>query len=326
MAAFQTPSFVALVMDLCVCGDLSRFALEPDCRLDAEAVLFVGIEVVAVMSWLHSKRVLFRDLKAENVMLDSEGHVRLIDFGTAVMSDDADSGGPQSSGIAGTACYWAPEFMAHYLWREAQKTGPSKETKPGMFGSWAGAAGSGQPPPYTQSVDWWAVGVLLYELTEQELPYGLVPEFVMPTEVGRAEPYRQPTATHGTSELHDFFERVFVYHPSNRLGSAERCGADIKAHRIFEGVDWELVEQRRLPSPLTDLLRVSPQGGGSNTEETASKEEAGIKIAMKMEAKDEVSIQSGQTDSNTIDGWDYVSPEAITREYLEQVALCVSAV
>ena len=98
--SFQNPAYVVLVMDSCPGGDLSVFALTDE-RLDASQVRFVGTEVAAVLAYLHSMLILYRDLKPENLLLDATGHVRLIDFGLAV-GKNADGLMPTSDEMCGT--------------------------------------------------------------------------------------------------------------------------------------------------------------------------------------------------------------------------------
>jgi len=64
------------VMDLCPCGDLADFGVDGHARLSADQVKFVGLEVTAVMCYLHSQLVMFRDLKPANLLLDDSGHVK----------------------------------------------------------------------------------------------------------------------------------------------------------------------------------------------------------------------------------------------------------
>ena len=100
------------------------------------------METAAVLAFLHSRHVLYRDLKPENLLLDSDGHVRLIDFGLALQGEKAM---PSSLEIAGTTFYMAPEVYH------------------------ADAKGA---KPYGAAADWWTLGILLYELSEHELPFG----------------------------------------------------------------------------------------------------------------------------------------------------------
>jgi len=136
--SFQNSDFLILVMDLISSGDLSEFVLTKK-RLAAEQVKWALMEVTEVMSYMHSQSILYRDLKPENLLIDDEGHIRLIDMGLAARFDP--KAGRNSR--VGTDCYMAPEVRFARRRRQA----------------------------YGKSADWYTVGVLLYEFTHGALPF-----------------------------------------------------------------------------------------------------------------------------------------------------------
>ena len=73
--AFQNTDFLCLVMDLVPSGDLSEFVLTPK-RLTPEQTQWAMMEVVEVLAYMHAQKILYRDLKPENLLVDDEGHVR----------------------------------------------------------------------------------------------------------------------------------------------------------------------------------------------------------------------------------------------------------
>ena len=126
-------------MDLVPSGDLSEFVLTPR-RLTPEQARWGIMETVEVLSYMHNQKILYRDLKPENLLVDDQGHVRLIDMGLAVRwTGDR----PRRTSRVGTDCYMAPEVRWARKNREA----------------------------YGTSVDWYTVGVLLYEFSNGALPY-----------------------------------------------------------------------------------------------------------------------------------------------------------
>ena len=113
--AFQNSDFLCLVMDLVASGDLSEFVLTPR-RLTAEQTRWAIMEVVEVLAYMHAQKILYRDLKPENLLVDDEGHVRLIDMGLAVRwTGDK----PRRTSRVGTDCYMAPEVRWARKNREA---------------------------------------------------------------------------------------------------------------------------------------------------------------------------------------------------------------
>ena len=110
--AFQNVHYLLLVMDLCPGGDLSAFGVGGDAdSLSVTQVRFVGLEVVAVIAHLHKCQVMFRDLKPANLLLANDGHVRLIDFGIAKKSDGPVCE-PTSTAECGSRPYMAPEVAS----------------------------------------------------------------------------------------------------------------------------------------------------------------------------------------------------------------------
>ena len=137
--AFQNVDYLVLVVDLCEGGDLTIFGAGGPEKLTAEQVRFCGMEVLAMLLHLQRSLIMHRDIKPDNLLLDAEGHVRLIDFGTAKAHA---SRRPTSREECGTRAYMAPEVY----FAEERDTA------------------------YDYRCDLYSFGVLLYELSEKEYP------------------------------------------------------------------------------------------------------------------------------------------------------------
>ncbi|KAJ1618121.1 kinase-like domain-containing protein [Pavlovales sp. CCMP2436] len=241
--AFQNTEFLVLVMDIVRSSDLSEFVLGKRRLTRAQnfvrarvCVKWIIMEVMAVMHYLHSKGVLYRDLKPENLLIDADGHIRLIDMGLAARISDKN---PLRRSRVGTDIYMAPEVRF------------VKERKEG----------------YGVACDWYTVGVLAYELSSGHTPY-LINEDHDPSYrehsfgddrmddfVRRlcAKNWRQ----RGSAEF------LFVTFSSTqnqldwrqRLGSGPRGSAEIFEHSYWDSIDWDLVEKRTMPSPMLSLER-----------------------------------------------------------------------
>lgn len=133
-ASFQTSTEIFYVLDFMVGGDLASI-LARDGRLGEGRAKFLAAEIAVGLHLLHSKGVIYRDLKPENVLLDSRGHVVLTDFGLSKIM----TANPKTNTFCGTAEYLAPEIL--------------KEVE------------------YDQSVDWWSFGTMLYEMVTGITPY-----------------------------------------------------------------------------------------------------------------------------------------------------------
>jgi len=207
----------------------------------------VGLEVLAVLAHLFERRVLYRDLKPSNLMLDSEGHVRLIDFGTSTMSADPDSvTPPTSSEYCGSRPYMAPEIagIEDFGWQ-----------------------------PYTCACDYYSYGVMLYELAEGCYPYGDDPayesaqdEFVQPELVD--------DAGSEVPHLYDLLVGLLDWDPDERTGGTAPKLAALKSSPYWRGADWELVDARKVASPLLALVGSATSARDSHQSQPPSAEEA----------------------------------------------------
>ena len=119
-------------MDLVPSGDLSEFVLTPR-RLNPEQTKWVAMEVVEVLAYMHGQKILYRDLKPENLLLDKVGHCKVTDFGFAKRVEY------RTWTLCGTPEYLAPEIIL--------------------------SKGHGK------AVDWWALGILMYEMLAGYPPF-----------------------------------------------------------------------------------------------------------------------------------------------------------
>ena len=122
-------------MDYCPCGDLSQ-CLRKEGRFSEERARIYLAEITLSIEHLHKRNIIFRDLKPDNVVLDKDGHAMLTDFG---LSKEGIDGPEATRSFCGSIAYLAPEILA--------RTGHGK------------------------AVDWYLLGVLLYEMLVGQPPY-----------------------------------------------------------------------------------------------------------------------------------------------------------
>ncbi|XP_045832949.1 phototropin-1-like isoform X1 [Trifolium pratense] len=242
-ASFQTKTHICLITDYCPGGEL--FLLlerQPAKVLKEDAVRFYTSEVVVALEYLHCQGIIYRDLKPENVLLQSSGHVALTDFDLSCLT----SCKPQLL-IPTTndkkKGQQAPIFMAEPMRASNSFVGTEEYIAPEII------TGSG----HTSAVDWWALGILLYEMI-----YGYTP-FRGKNRQRTFSNILHKDLKFPKSKQVSLSAKQLIYHllqrdPSSRLGS--KGGAnDIKNHSFFRGVNWALVRCTKPPeldAPLFD--------------------------------------------------------------------------
>jgi len=208
--SFQTDTKLYFVMDYIPGGDMA-FHLDSKGRFSEKEVRFFAAEIALALEHLHSCGIVYRDLKLENILLDRSGHICLTDFG---LSKELDSVGSTTKTVCGTPTYLAPEVLL------------------------------GQP--YGNAIDWWSLGVVMYELFTGMNPFDardfdavlnnilhstiVIPEYV-------------------PADARDVMEKLLQRGPAKRMCSGPLGSGEIQNHQFFSTVDWKKMMVKVMKSP-----------------------------------------------------------------------------
>lgn len=214
---FQDAESLYMGMEQCPGGELYE-QLQKRGTFSVEDTKFYAAEIVLILEYLRKKDVVHRDLKPENLLLSAEGHLKLIDFGSAKAFFLEQAQGPRKSmaknratSFVGTAEYVSPEVL--------NNTGVSF------------------------SADLWALGCILYQMLVGRPPFKGASEYLTFQNITARE-LSFPADLDPTAR--DLIDKLLDLEPRARIGS--RSMADLKEHGFFAGVDW--LKLRNGPAPV----------------------------------------------------------------------------
>eukprot|EP00937_MAST-01D_sp_MAST-1D-sp2_P004153 g4153.t1 len=241
--AFQSDDKLYLGMEYFQGGDLfhhlRRCRLE-NRRLGMKRARFYSAELVTAVAHLHSLNIVYRDLKPSNIMLDVQGHVRLVDFGLCkqqVMSNAS------ARTFVGTRGYVAPEVI-----RMTLNSRPRSRQRPRR-------SGQRRVQGYGHACDWWSLGICLYEMLVGETPFYNPNPQLMFYNIMNSEPVFPSSMPADASE---FIAALLRKSPDARLGFHDVRAADIRGHVFFRTVDWDALERCEVRPPWTPDLDGTP--------------------------------------------------------------------
>ncbi|KAL7674105.1 hypothetical protein ACOME3_000385 [Neoechinorhynchus agilis] len=177
-------------------GELHRY-MEANGPFNTETTRFYVVEIVSAIAYLHSQEIIYRDLKPENIMLDLSGHLRIIDFGFAKRVTQS------TWTFCGTPNYLAPEIL--------------------------------KKRAYKNTVDWWSLGILTYEMLTGSTPFNGSSLEEISIQILCGVICYPPNMD---VKVKDFIQRLLVREPHRRLGSTNYGSSEVKRHPFIRNSFW----------------------------------------------------------------------------------------
>ena len=213
--AFQDAVNLYIITEFMQGGEMF-FHLHREKKFSNEKTKFYVVEIILAIEFLHNNKMLYRDLKPENIMVDSTGHIKLTDFGLSKMVKKTKE---KAFTICGTPQYLAPEILSD--------------------------------DGYDNSVDWWSLGCVMYEMLTGSAPFRIPKGSYLSADLYKKK-INMPDYV--TPEAKDLIKQLLVPNPKKRLGYGQDGAKKIKEHQYFSDIDWDDAAERKLTPPFIPEL------------------------------------------------------------------------
>jgi len=210
---FHDERYVYMLLQYIVGGEFFTH-LRKAGHFDNPTCLFYTAQMTLIFEYLHSKDIIYRDLKPENMLLTADGYVKLADFGFAKVVTS------RTYTLCGTPEYIAPEVLLN--------------------------KGHGK------AVDWWTLGILLYEMMAG------FPPFVDEDPIGIYQKILNGKFSFSKAfdkHARSLVKRLLTADLGKRYGNLKNGAADIKEHRWFTDFSWSDLLERKLVAPIKPAVK-----------------------------------------------------------------------
>ncbi|CAI2736393.1 unnamed protein product [Schistosoma spindalis] len=206
--SFKNEVYLFLGLEYVSGGEMFSY-LRRKGRFSESAARFYASQVILALEYLHYLDLIYRDLKPENILLDPVGYIKIADFG----------------------------FVKHVKYRTYTLCGTPEYLAPEII----------QSKGYTKAVDWWAAGVLIYEMVAGHPPF-FADEPIEIYERIVIGKYKFPS--HFSSDLKDLLRNLIQSDLTRRFGNLRNGVQDIKSHKWFSHLDWLMIFKKEVTAPL----------------------------------------------------------------------------
>jgi len=215
-ATFQDEDEIYMLLELALGGELFTVLREKNKFEEPQARFYTSC-VQSAFAYLHDKAIAYRDLKPENLLFDAQGYLKVVDFGFAKTIVE------RTWTLCGTPEYLAPEIITN--------------------------KGHGLP------VDWWALGILIFEMLVSEPPFN-ADERQGPLGIYKAILNGKPKYPAGMSKMaKDLIQKLLVAVPAQRLGSLTKGHRAISGHPFFNAMDFSRLVKKEIPAPYVPTIK-----------------------------------------------------------------------
>ncbi|KAI1285991.1 putative protein kinase C delta type -like protein [Halotydeus destructor] len=214
---FQTPTHLCFVMEYLCGGDL-MYHVQKYGKMSEDKARFYLAEAVCALKFLHKRAIIYRDLKLDNIVLDKDGHIRLVDFGMCQCKIYKEECLP--SNFCGTPEYMAPEII--------------KGVK------------------YNQLVDWWSFGVLIYEMVVGRPPFDGSDEDELLWNICNEEVHYPKYLS---KDIVEMMSICMEKNPDQRMMASTCMAGDICYQTYFNPIQWPQVEKLKLNPPYKPEMK-----------------------------------------------------------------------
>eukprot|EP00079_Xenopus_tropicalis_P032710 XP_017946481.1 PREDICTED: uncharacterized protein LOC101730448 [Xenopus tropicalis] len=215
-SSFITRQHICFAMDYAEGGDLESQLKQG--AISLERTTFFSSCIVLGLKFLHENKIVHRDLKPENILLDGRGYAKIADFGLSI---EGIGYRDEIWGNCGTVPYKAPEIFTELN--------------------------------YTRSVDWWALGVILYRMAIGEFPFDETDKQLLTAQIINTEPKIPPDLLLSVKVT---LQRLLEKDARLRLGSHETDAKEVMESSLFTGFNWDALLSQEMQAPFTPQISV----------------------------------------------------------------------